>query len=215
MTDTEPTSTPTPAERMKFSWRRAHRWLYEWVIHWAETPYGAIALFVLAFAESSFFPIPPDVLLIVMVLGARQRWWRFGLICTLGSVIGGAFGYWIGLALMDTVGMGVVHFYKAEKTYEHVQDLYNKYNYWIVLTAAFTPIPYKIFTIASGAMHMDLPLFMVVSAIGRGARFFIVAILLWLFGKPVREFIERYFDWLALLFVILLIGGFAVLKLAS
>lgn len=212
MPDTE---TTTAVSRTKFTWRRAHRWLYDWVIHWAETPYGGIALFLLAFAESSFFPIPPDVLLIVLVLGARQRWWRFALICTAGSVIGGAAGYWIGAGLMDTVGMAVVRFYKAEETYKHVQELYAKYDYWIVLTAAFTPIPYKIFTIASGAMEMDLTRFMLVSFFGRGARFFIVAVLLWLFGRPVREFIERYFDWLALLFVILLIGGFAALKLAS
>jgi len=195
-------------------WRAPHRRLYDWVLSWAETPYGAAALFVLAFAESSFFPVPPDVLLIALVLGASRRWLRLALICTAGSVVGGLVGYWIGAALMDTVGMAIVRIYQAEAQYERVQHLYLTYDVWIVFVAAFTPIPFKVFTIASGAMDMTLWSFTLVSLVGRGARFFLVAGLLRIFGQPVRRFIDKYFDLLALLFVVLLIGGFAVLKYA-
>lgn len=193
-------------------WRRPHRWLYDWVLHWADTPYGAVALFALAFAESSFFPIPPDVLLIALVLGARQRWARLALICTAGSVVGGVAGYGIGAGLMETVGHPIIRFYHAEAYYARVQTLYQQYDYWVVFTAAFTPIPYKVFTIASGAFDMNLLGFVGVSFVGRGARFFLVAALLWLFGRPLRDFIERYFDLLSLLFLVLLVGGFVILK---
>jgi membrane protein YqaA with SNARE-associated domain len=193
-------------------WRRPHRRLYDWVLHWAETPHGAVALFALAFAESSFFPIPPDVLLIALVLGARQRWARFALLCTAGSVVGGVAGYGIGAGLMETVGHPIIRLYQLEGYYQRVQELYAEYDYWVVFTAAFTPIPYKVFTIASGALDMNLTGFVCVSIVGRGARFFLVAGLLRLFGRPIRDFIEKYFDLLALLFLVLLVGGFAVLK---
>jgi len=192
---------------------RIHRRLYDWVLHWAETPYGAWALFLLAFAESSFFPIPPDVLLIALVLGAREKWRRFAAICSAASVLGGAAGYGIGMFLMDTVGMRIIDFYRAHHYYEQVQAWYIQYDFWIVFVAAFTPIPYKVFTIASGAFHMNLPAFCAVSLVGRGARFFLVAGLLRIAGAPMKRFIDRYFDLLAVLFVILLIGGFAVIKL--
>jgi membrane protein YqaA with SNARE-associated domain len=196
-------------------WRRPHRRLYDWVLHWAETPHGAFALFLLAFAESSFFPVPPDVLLIALVLGARQRWWRLASFCTIGSVLGGIAGYGIGAGLMETVGHPIIRFYRAESYYERVNTLYAQYDYWVVFTAAFTPIPYKVFTIASGAFGMNLFGFVGLSFVGRGARFFLVAGLLRLFGRPLRNFIERYFDLLSLVFVVLLVGGFAVLKWAT
>ncbi|MEW6249691.1 MAG: YqaA family protein [Planctomycetota bacterium] len=182
------------------------------MLSWAETPHGAAALFVLAFAESSFFPVPPDVLLIALVLGSRRRWWRFATNCTVASVFGAMLGYVIGMFLMDTIGVRIIAFYQAEHYYERVQELYRQYDYWIVFTAAFTPIPYKVFTIASGAFHMNVPGFLLVSIVGRGARFFIVAALLYIFGPPIKRLIDRYFDLLAILFVVLLVGGFAVLK---
>lgn len=189
-----------------------HRRLYNWVLHWAETPHGAGALFLLALAESSFFPVPPDVLLVALVLGARRRWaWLAGL-CTAGSVVGGLAGYAIGLTLMESLGRPIIRFYHAEGYFQEVEQLYRQYDYWIVFSAAFTPIPYKVFTIASGALHMNLLGFSLVSLLGRGARFFAVAGLLYLFGPPVRRLIERYFDLLCLLFVILLVGGFLVVK---
>lgn len=191
---------------------RLHRRLYDWVLHWAETPYSLWALFLLAFAESSFFPVPPDVLLIAMVLGAPQRWALFAGACTVASVVGGIAGYGIGMFLMDTVGMRIIDFYHAQKYYQQVQAWYQQYDFWIVFIAAFTPIPYKVFTIASGAFHMNLAGFALVSLVGRGGRFFLVSGLLRLVGEPMRRFIDKYFDWLALAFVVLLIGGFAAVK---
>jgi len=201
---------PTPRDRP--AWH-IHRRLYDWVLHWADTPYGAPALFLLSFAESSFFPIPPDVLLIALVLGGRRRWFKFAAICTAGSVAGGIAGYGIGIGLMDTLGQRIIVLYHAEEYYQTVTRWYETYDYWIVFIAAFTPIPYKVFTIASGAFHMNLVAFCAVSAAGRGARFFMVAVLLYAFGAPMKRFIDRYFDWLALAFGVLLIGGFAVIKL--
>ncbi len=192
--------------------RRLHRRLYDWVLHWADTPHAAAALFLLSFAESSFFPIPPDVLLIALVLGARSRWWRLATLCTLGSVAGGIAGYAIGAFLMDAVGNRIIQFYHAEQHYERVKTLYHQYDYWIVFLAAFTPIPYKVFTIASGALGMNLLGFSIVSLVGRGARFFLVAMLLYRFGPSMKRFIDRYFDWLSLLFAVLLIGGFVILS---
>lgn len=186
--------------------------MYNWVLHWAETPYGAVALFALAFAESSFFPIPPDVLLIALVLGARRRWWRLAGLCTIGSAAGGLAGYGIGYGLMEAVGWRIIHFYHAEDYWAQVADLYARYDYWIVFSAAFTPIPYKVFTIASGAFDMNIVGFGLVSAVGRGARFFLVAGLLYVFGPPMRRFIDRHFDWLCVAFTVLLIGGFLAIK---
>jgi membrane protein YqaA with SNARE-associated domain len=191
---------------------RVHRRLYNWVLHWADTPHGMAALFVLAFVESSFFPIPPDVLLIALALGSRSRWWRFASVCTAGSVLGGLFGYLIGFTLMETVGMRIIHFYHADEQFVRVKDLYLRYDYWIVFTAAFTPIPYKVFTITSGVMEMNLLGFALVSFVGRGLRFFLVASLLYVFGPPIRRLIDRYFDWLALAFTLLVLGGFLALS---
>lgn len=190
-----------------------HRRLYDWVLHWADTPYGAWALFILAFTESSFFPIPPDVLLIALVLGSSTRWIAFALNCTLASVLGGLLGYYIGASLMDVVGLRIIAFYHAEEYFKQVTDWYARYDYWIVFISAFTPIPYKVFTIASGAFGMNIPGFVLVSAVGRGARFFIVSWLLYYFGPPIKRFIDRYFNLLCILLVLLIIGGFAAIKL--
>ena len=206
-------SDHAPSQPTKEPWWRIHRRLYDWVLSWAETPYGALALFALAFAESSFFPIPPDVLLIALVLGSPARWWRFGALCTVGSVIGGVAGYLIGMFLMDSVGLKIIDFYHAHAYYEQVQQWYLRYDVWIVFVAAFTPIPYKVFTIASGAFDMNLLGFCAVSIVGRGARFFLVAGLLRAAGERMKRFIDKYFDLLAVAFVLLLIGGFALIKL--
>ena len=188
------------------------RRLYDWVIHWAETPYGGWALFVLAFAESSFFPIPPDPLLIVLVLGAPKKAFRYALICTAGSVLGGLFGYLIGVLFMEGVGMPIIHFYGLESKFEHIRMLYQKYDAWAVGIAGFTPIPYKVFTIAAGAFNISIPVFLAASAISRAGRFFLVALVLYAFGPKIKPLIERYFNLLSIVFVILLIAGFIVMK---
>ena len=217
-----PTPEITPSEAAPFPpalapqpWWRIHRRIYDWVLSWADSPHGAIALFVLAFTESSFFPVPPDVLLIALVLGSTSTWWRKAAICTAGSVLGGIAGYLIGLFLMDSVGMKIINFYHAEAYFEQVKAWYLQYDAWIVFVAAFTPIPYKVFTIASGAFDMNLLGFCAVSIVGRGARFFLVAWLLRVAGERMKRFIDRYFDLLALAFVVLLLGGFALIKYLS
>lgn len=192
--------------------KRLHRRLYDWVLHWADTPYGVPALFLLSFAESSFFPIPPDVLLIALVLGRPARAFYFAAVCTVASAAGGVAGYGIGWALMDTVGQRIIDFYHAQDYWVKVTAWYAAYDFWIVFVAAFTPIPYKVFTIAGGVFGVFLPMFVVASLVGRGARFFIVAALLWKFGPPVKGFIDRWFNLLCVVFTVLVVGGFALLK---
>ena len=188
------------------------RKLYNWVLHWAETPYGSWALFLLALAESSFFPVPPDVLLIALAISIPARSFRYALICSVGSLIGGVCGYVIGYQFMDLVGMRIVEFYGVTQQYGAVSDLYERHNAWAVGIAGFTPIPYKVFTISAGAFKINFPIFFIASAISRSARFFLVGWLIYAFGPEIKRFIDRYFNILAVLFVVLLIGGFIVVK---
>jgi len=186
--------------------------LYDWVLHWAETPYGSWALFLLALAESSFFPVPPDVLLIALAISIPARSFRYALICSVGSLLGGVIGYLIGYQFMDLIGMKIVEFYGFTQQYAAVGDLYNRYNAWAVGIAGFTPIPYKVFTISAGAFKINFIVFFIASAISRSARFFLVGWLIYAFGPEIRLFIDRYFNLLAIIFVVLLIGGFIVIK---
>ena len=186
--------------------------LYDWVIHWAATPYGVIALIALAFAESSFFPIPPDVLLIAMAIATPKKAFKYALFASGSSVIGGMFGYYIGVSLMETIGWKIIHFYHAEELFKQLFETFNKYNFWAVLTAAITPIPYKVFTISAGAAHADFSVFMIASILGRSIRFIAVSTLIFLYGEKIRFFIEKYFNLLSILFMILLIGGFLIIK---
>jgi len=188
------------------------RKLYDWVLHWAETPYGSWALFLLAFAESSFFPVPPDVLLIALAISIPAKAFRYALICSLGSLLGGVAGYMIGYQFMDLVGFSIVDFYGFAEQYQAVGNLYNRYNAWAVGIAGFTPIPYKIFTISAGAFKINFVIFLIASAISRSARFFLVGWLIYKFGPGIRLFIDRYFNVLAFVFVALLIGGFILVK---
>jgi membrane protein YqaA with SNARE-associated domain len=193
---------------------RVFRRLYSWVLHWAETPYGAPALFLLAFAESSFFPVPPDVLLLALALSLPSRAFRFALIASVGSVLGGMAGYGIGLVLWDGLAP---FFYRyvpgfTEDIFLRVQGLFATYDFWTVFTAGFTPIPYKVITIGAGVFRIDFTVFVIASLIGRSLRFFLVAWLLYRFGPSMRTFIERYFNALTLIFLILLIGGFFFLR---
>jgi membrane protein YqaA with SNARE-associated domain len=188
------------------------RRLYDWVLHWAETPYGTLALALLAFSESSFFPIPPDVLLIALAISITKRSFYYAFIASVFSILGGMLGYYIGLGLMEVVGWKIIHFYHAEELFEQLFETFKKYNFWAVLTAALTPIPYKVFTISAGAAKADFSVFMIASIIGRSTRFFAVAALIFFFGERIKRFIDKYFNLLSIVFVILLIGGFLLIK---
>jgi membrane protein YqaA with SNARE-associated domain len=188
------------------------RRLYDWTMREAASPRAMKALAGVSFAESSFFPIPPDVMLIPMVLADRTKAWRIALVCTLASVIGGVAGYAIGYFLFTTIGNWIFDVYHLHEKAVQFQQAYNEYGFWFVLVAGFTPIPYKLFTIASGTAAMSLPLFMLASVLSRGARFFLVAALLYWFGPPIRAFIERYLGILTFAFMALLIGGFIALR---
>jgi membrane protein YqaA with SNARE-associated domain len=193
--------------------RRLLRWLYDWTMHWADTRHALGALFVIALAESSFFPVPPDVLLIAIVAAAPARWLVAAGLCTLGSVAGALLGYAIGWGFMATLGQSIVDFYHAQRHWDRVVEVYTgPWGLWFMAGAAFTPIPYKVATIAAGATHMALVPFVLVSILGRGARFFLVAAILRTFGAPVRRTIEKNFDLAALLFLVLLVGGFLAIK---
>lgn len=192
---------------------RWYRSLYDWTLRWASTRSAGIALFLLALAESSFFPIPPDVLLMAIVLADRNKAWRAAGIATAGSVIGGLIGYLIGWAFWSTMAD---LFYRwvpgfTPEVYARVAEHYEMHNFWVVFVAGFTPIPYKVITIGAGVAMISLPIFFVASALSRGARFLLVAGLLYHFGPPIRRFLDRHLWWLTLLFVALLIGGFVVL----
>jgi membrane protein YqaA with SNARE-associated domain len=184
-----------------------HR-LYHWVLGWADRPGGTWALFGIAFAESSFFPIPPDVLLIPLALGNVRRSLWFALVCTLGSVAGASLGYLIGSSLYASIGEPIIQFYHGQNQYQELRYLFEENLILTLGTAGFTPIPFKVFTIAAGAFGVSFPAFIAISALSRGARFFLVAGLIRAFGEPIRVFIERYFNLLTIAFVVLLVLGF-------
>lgn len=191
------------------------RRLYDWVLHWAETRYGAPALFLLALAESSFFPIPPDPLLIALCLGAPGRALRFAAVATMASVVGGVIGYGIGAGAWQVME-GWFYAYVPGVTPEaflRVQGLYDQYDFWAVFLAGLTPIPYKVFTISAGVFSVNFGVFVLASVLSRGIRFLILAGLIYLYGPPIARFIDRYFDWLAWGFGAVLLGGFLVIEL--
>ncbi|TAN60891.1 DedA family protein [bacterium] len=193
------------------SWLRK---LYDWTIHWAKTPKAPYALFGIAFIESSFFPIPPDVLLIAIVVADRKSWFRSAFICTAGSVLGALLGYTIGWSLYAAVGKFIVDTYHLQDVMELVGRKYQENAFMTVFTAAFTPIPYKVITIAAGLFKVSLFTLVIASIIGRAGRFFLVAGSLRVFGKKISDSIEKYFDIFSLIFVVLLAGGFLLLKYA-
>ncbi|MBL7179496.1 MAG: DedA family protein [Desulfobacterales bacterium] len=189
------------------------RRLYDWILRWAQTPYGAWALFLLAFCESSFFPIPPDVLLIALAVAVPRKSLRYALVCSAGSVLGGCFGYLIGWQFMASIGSRIVDFYGLGSKIEYIGALYKTYDAWAVGIAGFTPIPYKVFTISAGAFKIDFWVFVLASLVSRSARFFLVGGLIYIFGPGIQDFIEKHFNILAIAFTVLLILGFVVIKL--
>ncbi|MHC4500956.1 MAG: YqaA family protein [Planctomycetota bacterium] len=206
-----------PDQDGQVAWWHWHRRLYNWVIHFADTRHGATALFCLSFAESSFFPVPPDVLLAPLTLGAPRKWFRFALSCSLASVLGGILGYFIGFGLWEAIGEWVfAHFAWAQITLENFelfQHWYDRYDFWIVFTCGFTPLPYKVCTISAGVARINFIGFLLASTASRSARFFLVAGLMGWKGEKIRPVIEKYFNWFSLAFAALLVGGFLVIKL--
>ena len=188
------------------------RRLYDTCMVWLESPYGIYILFAIAFVESSFFPIPPDVFLIALCIGVPKKSFRFASVCAVGSVLGGAFGYGLGLWAMESVGQPIVEWYGLADKYEQVQHLYQEYDALAIFAAGFTPLPYKLFTITAGAFHINFPTFMIVSLLSRSARFFLVAFFIYKFGAPVKAYIDRYFNILSVVFMILLVAGFILIK---
>jgi membrane protein YqaA with SNARE-associated domain len=185
---------------------------YDWTMRLGASRHAVWALAGVAFVESSFFPIPPDILLIPMILAARTRAWRLAAICTIASVLGGYFGYLVGLTMFETVGEPVIAFYGLEQAFARFTTQYNELGAWIVAIFGVTPFPYKVVTIASGVTQLDPVVFGIASVASRGARFFLVTALIWYFGPPIRTFVERYLGWVALAFVVLLVGGFVLIK---
>jgi membrane protein YqaA with SNARE-associated domain len=186
--------------------------LYDWTMNLAGHRHAMIALAVVAFVESSVFPIPPDVLIIPMVLAAREKAWRVAVVATVASVLGGLAGYAIGALLFDTVGQPLLDFYGYQAQFADFQERYREWGAWIVFGAGLTPFPYKVITITSGVMDLNLGVFVVASALSRGIRFFLVAGLLWYFGPPIRRFIENNLALLTSAFFVLLVGGFVAIR---
>ncbi|MDY0189694.1 MAG: YqaA family protein [Desulfuromonas sp.] len=193
---------------------RILRQLYDWVLHWANTPYAAVALFVLAFAESSFFPIPPDVLLIAIGISMPRKIFRSAALCTLGSVLGGVAGYAIGHSLWDIAAGWFFTWVPGftPEIFQSIQLIFSKYNFWFVFLAGFTPIPYKVITIGAGVFHLNFPVFIFASTVSRGLRFYLIGALVYRYGDRARQIIDEHFNRLTLVFAALLIGGFIVIR---
>lgn len=202
----------TPGPAAKVGWIRR---MYDWVLSYAERPGGTRALFAFAFAESSFFPIPPDPLLIALAIGAPKKALRFAAACALASVLGGIAGYAIGWGIWEAVDQFFFTWVPGvtPDAFAHIQTVYDRYDFWSIFAAGFTPIPFKVFTLSAGAFEISFLIFVVASTISRSARFFLVAGLIYIYGPSIQGFIDRYFDRLAWLFLALLIGGFIVVKL--
>lgn len=195
--------------------------MYAWILKWAETPYGPMALFILAFIESVFFPIPPDILLIALALGSIKKSFRFALFCTIGSVSGAFVGYAVGHFAWISANGEFTDFAKffinnipgfSINLFNNIKTLYNQWDFWIIFIAGFTPIPYKVFTVTSGVFDINLLMFFIASFVSRGVRFFFIAWLIWKFGPGIKLFLEKYFNILALGITACLIGGFVVIK---
>ena len=188
------------------------RRMYDWTMAQAARPNALRVLGVVSFAESSFFPIPPDAMILPMVLARPDRAWTIALVATVTSVLGGIAGYAIGYYLLETLGQWVIDLYGMQAGFEQYRHWYAEYGLWLILIKGLTPIPYKLVTIASGAAAFDFWIFVFASILTRGARFFLVAALLKYFGPPIREFVERRLTLVTTIFVVGLVGGFVVVK---
>ena len=187
--------------------------LYNWTLKKAEHKYSSWILSIVSFSESSFFPIPPDVLLIPMIIAKRTKAWTYALICTLSSVLGGIAGYAIGFFLFNSIGILIVEFYHLSNSFSSFENYYKEYGILIVLGAGFTPFPFKFITIASGVFSLNIFLFILTAFIARGLRFYLLTSLLFIFGEKIKILIDKYFNILAVLFFILLLCSFMLIKL--
>lgn len=188
------------------------RKIYDWTLKKSSHPKASWFLSIVSFAESSVFPIPPDIILIPMIIANKFKAWFYASICTISSVLGGIVGYMIGYFFYNSLGIIIVEYYSFSDQFSNFETYYNNLGFWIVLGAGFTPFPFKIITIASGVFGLNIIAFILVSFIARGLRFFILAALLRIFGNFINKFIDKYFNILAILFFILLIGGFVIIK---
>jgi membrane protein YqaA with SNARE-associated domain len=211
VTDPASEGLATPGHSRAPGWVRR---LYEWVLHWADTPYGVQALAVLALVESSVFPIPPDPLLIALCLGAAGRALRFAAVATAASVLGGMLGYGIGALAWSSVSGFFFEFVPGvtPEAFATVQDLYDRWDFWAVFVAGLSPIPYKVFTISAGVFAINFPVLVLASTLSRGLRFFLLAGLIYHYGEPIRSFIDRYFNLLTWIFGLLLVLGFVLIE---
>ena len=188
------------------------RRLYDWTLSFAQSDYAILALVLVAFAESSFFPIPPEVLLLPMIIARPDRAFLLAMVCMVASVTGGALGYGIGAFLYDTVALPILEIYHADEKFAEFAARYNDQGHWAVLFGGLSPFPYKIITIASGATGLNFGAFLLWSVVARTIRYGLIALLLWKFGTPIRIFIEKYLGWVFAAFLILLMGGFYILR---
>lgn len=188
------------------------RRLYDWTVSWSHKKSSGYALFAIAFIESSFFPVPPDVLLIPLVVANPKSWWKKALVCTVGSVCGAFLGYLIGVLFYETVGIAIINFYDLHEAVISLNKMYADNAFLTIFAGAFTPIPYKLMTIMAGFSKIPLLTLFIASVIGRGGRFFLVAAALRIFGAKIQYTIEKYFNILSIVFLILLILGFVAVK---
>ena len=189
------------------------RKLYNWTLDKSSKKEAPWFLSIVSFAESSFFPIPPDIILIPMVLAKRAKAFIYASLCTLSSVVGGILGYLIGLLLFNSIGIHLVNFYHLDESINEFKNYYNTYGAWIVIIAGFTPFPFKVITISSGLFQLNFIIFILCSILSRGARFYLVAGLLYFFGEKIKIFIDKYFNILTILFFVLLIGSILIIKI--
>lgn len=194
-------------------WNKLIKKTYDWCMNLMTEKWALPTLCAISFIESSFFPIPPDLFLIPLVLARRTAAFKIALYTTISSVLGGLFGYGIGFFLYDSIGKPILEFYNATKEFDTFKSWYDLHGAWIVFGAGVTPFPYKIITIASGVAHLDLFVFMLASVLARGIRFFFISWLLWKYGTPMKTYIEKNLGWLSILFFVLLVGGFLIIKL--
>ena len=192
----------------------AVRRLYDWILSWADSRWGGTALFIFAVCESIFFPVPPDVLLIALCLGKPRKAFKYALICTVGSVVGAVVGFGLGAMLWDVVDGWFIPAVFSQGAFDAIGLKYAEWNFWLVFTAGFTPIPYKLITISAGVFLGlgEFWIFILASIISRGMRFFLVSWLIWKFGSPIKHFIDKYFNLCAVAFTILIVGGFLLVK---